>query len=86
MVPVYHNNFTHEEIKGLLQFYATPLGKKVIQTLPAVVQQSMAAGQNWSESMMVYLIRGSRSASRNSSSRHRSHVSELVVEFTALQR
>ncbi|MEN9354180.1 MAG: hypothetical protein RL318_1505, partial [Fibrobacterota bacterium] len=27
MVPLYHRQFTHEEIKGLLAFYQSPLGK-----------------------------------------------------------
>ena len=30
MVPVYHKYFTHEDIKGMLRFYQTPLGQKAI--------------------------------------------------------
>jgi hypothetical protein len=51
IIPVYHDNFTHEEIKGLLAFYASPLGKKLIQTGPAVLQQAMKAGQQWGASL-----------------------------------
>jgi hypothetical protein len=51
IVPVYHQNFTHEDIKGMLQFYGTPLGRKAIQAMPAIMKQSMAAGQAWGESL-----------------------------------
>ena len=47
VVPVYVKHYTHEEIKGLIVFYETPLGKKVIQVTPAVMQESMALGQIW---------------------------------------
>jgi len=51
VVPIYHQQFTHEEIKGLLQFYGTPVGRKVIQAMPTILQQSMAAGQAWGRSL-----------------------------------
>lgn len=51
MVPLYHRQFTHEEIKGLLAFYQSPLGKKVAQTLPALTQESMKLGQEWGEAL-----------------------------------
>lgn len=51
VVPIYAEYFTHEEIKQLLAFYDTPLGQKVIATLPAIMQESMAAGQKWGEQL-----------------------------------
>ena len=51
VVPVYAQQFTHQEIKELLQFYGTPLGRKVIQVMPTILQQSMAAGQVWGQSL-----------------------------------
>lgn len=47
LVPIYHRNFTHDEIKGLLSFYRTPLGQKLIAAMPVMMQESMAAGQQW---------------------------------------
>jgi len=51
IVPIYAKYFTHDEIKQLLAFYRTPLGQKVIATLPAVIQESMLAGQKWGEQL-----------------------------------
>lgn len=51
VVPIYHEHFSHEEIRGLLAFYDSPLGKKTIAKLPAILQQGMEAGRRWGESM-----------------------------------
>jgi hypothetical protein len=47
IVPIYEKHLTHEDIKGLIAFYETPLGRKVTGVLPAIAQESMAAGQQW---------------------------------------
>ena len=43
--------FTHDDIKGLLSFYQTELGKKTIKVLPQIVQHSWKAGQLWGQSL-----------------------------------
>jgi uncharacterized protein len=52
LVPVYAKHFTHEDIRGMLAFYDSPLGKKMIQSMPAVAQDSMAVGQRWAQTAM----------------------------------
>jgi hypothetical protein len=47
VVPIYERHFTHEEVRGLLQFYETPLGQKLIQTMPQILQESVGVGQLW---------------------------------------
>jgi hypothetical protein len=45
----YDAAFTHEEIRGMIDFYRTPLGKKVLQVTPSLAAASMAAGQSRGE-------------------------------------
>jgi uncharacterized protein len=52
---IYDNLYTHEDIKGLLSFYGTPLGKKVASTMSTASQESMQAGHEWAESMRPLL-------------------------------
>ncbi len=47
MVAVYAKHFTHAEIRDLLAFYGTDVGKKLISVLPAVTQEGAAVGQAW---------------------------------------
>ncbi len=47
LVPIYARHFTEAELQGLIDFYSSPLGRKVTGEMPAVMQESMAAGQAW---------------------------------------
>jgi uncharacterized protein len=60
VVPIYNKYYSDEDIKGLIQLYQTPLGKKMLSTLPQVMAESQAAGTKWGqqigrESMMEVL-------------------------------
>lgn len=47
MVPVYEKNYTKAEIRELIAFYDTPLGKKLIATTPAVMMEAQQIGAAW---------------------------------------
>jgi uncharacterized protein len=51
IVPIYDRHFTHEEIRQMIAFYETPLGKKISATLPEIQQESLQVGQEWGESL-----------------------------------
>lgn len=51
IIPIYDKYFTQTEIKELVAFYQTPIGKKAIAVLPKVVNESMMAGQKWGQSL-----------------------------------
>lgn len=56
-IAVYDVNFTDDEIKQLLAFYKSPIGRKYISQLPQVIQQSMAVGQVWGKAVAERLTR-----------------------------
>ena len=45
LVAVYDQHFTGDEIKGLLQFYGSPLGQKYAEEMPKVSAEANAAGR-----------------------------------------
>jgi hypothetical protein len=45
LVAVYDKHFSEEEIKGLLQFYGSPLGQKYAAEMPRVYAEVNAAGR-----------------------------------------
>jgi len=47
LVPVYQKHMTIEDLRGLVEFYETPLGKKFITSTPAIMEESMQVGQAW---------------------------------------
>jgi cell division septation protein DedD len=48
LVPVYQKHFTADEMSGLLKFYRSPLGQKVINEMPTTMAEANQAGQQWS--------------------------------------
>ena len=44
VVPIYARHFSMEDIQGLVRFYESPLGRKVVSAMPQVTQESETAG------------------------------------------
>lgn len=43
MIPAYQKHFTHGDIEAMNAFYASPVGQKVLEELPAVMQEGNQA-------------------------------------------
>jgi hypothetical protein len=56
LVPVYQRHFTADELDGLLKFYRSPLGQKVINEMPTTMAEANQAGQQWSEERSQQMI------------------------------
>lgn len=48
-IPVYDKYLSDEDIKGLIQFYKTPLGKKTLSVLPQITGEMQAQGEKLGE-------------------------------------
>jgi hypothetical protein len=51
IVPVYDKYLSDEEIKGLIQFYQTPLGQKTLRVMPQLMAESQEEGRKWGEGL-----------------------------------
>jgi hypothetical protein len=49
--PLYDKYFSHEEIKGLIQFYETPLGQKALSVLPKLTVEMQGEGMKLGEKL-----------------------------------
>lgn len=47
LADIYTKNFTHDEIKQMIKFYETPVGKKMRKLAPTLTEQQMQAGTAW---------------------------------------
>jgi hypothetical protein len=43
MIPSYQNHFTKGDIEAMNKFYSSPVGQKVLEQLPSVMQEGMQA-------------------------------------------
>ena len=56
MVPIYDKYYTAEDIRGVVEFYGTPLGKKMLSVMPVAMQESIVAGQKWGGGLVPVLV------------------------------
>lgn len=57
LIPVYDKHFSDDELKGLIAFYETPLGKKLISELPPIMTESAAIGDKYGEQIAGQVIK-----------------------------
>lgn len=48
-LPIYDKYYSDQEVKGLIEFYSTPLGQKVLSALPQLFSELQEAGRKWGE-------------------------------------
>jgi hypothetical protein len=48
-VPIYHRHYTHAEVKELLAFYRTPLGRKSARVTPLILRDGVTQSKAWLE-------------------------------------
>jgi uncharacterized protein len=51
MAVIYANNFTEQELKDLVAFYKSPLGKKTLEAEPKSIEQSLNFMRNWGDDL-----------------------------------
>ncbi len=47
LVPIYAAYFTKAELDQLLRFYESPIGRRLAQQQPIILQESVQVGQRW---------------------------------------
>jgi len=62
LIPIYERHFSNDELTQLIAFYETPLGKKMVATLPQIVAESAAAGGKYGEDVALKVIKRMRAA------------------------
>jgi len=58
VVPIYASHFSTEDIQGLIKFYESPLGRKVVSAMPQVTQESETAGIQIDQKAAMTVLRG----------------------------
>ena len=55
-IALYAKYYTHTDIKGLLAFYETELGRKMIANSPTLMREGAAIGEDWAKATMPGLM------------------------------
>lgn len=60
MAKIYMESFTEEELDKILDFYATPVGKKLVAETPALTRKGMELGQAWGMELQPLIAKYSK--------------------------
>jgi len=55
MAAIYARNFTVDEMQQVISFYRTPIGQKLLDKLPVIFQESVAAGNKFGQAVAAEL-------------------------------
>jgi hypothetical protein len=47
IVPLYDKYYTLEDLRAVNAFYSSPSGQRILSTMPQIMQESVAIGQQW---------------------------------------
>lgn len=56
LVPMFAKYYTDKDVRGMIAFYKTPLGQKVIRANPKIAQASMQIGEEWGRTLAPELV------------------------------
>ncbi len=51
LVPVYHKYLSEDDLDAIIAFYRTPAGKKLADSTPDIMRDSMKVGQEWGKAV-----------------------------------
>jgi hypothetical protein len=57
VIVLYDRYFSAEDLHGLVRFYSTPLGEKVLRTLPLISREMAPVGMRWGREMQPEIAR-----------------------------
>lgn len=60
MAKIYMDSFTEEEVDKILDFYATPVGKKMVKITPELTKKGMELGQAWGMELQPLIAKYSK--------------------------
>ncbi|MCM8570538.1 DUF2059 domain-containing protein [Gramella jeungdoensis] len=60
MAKIYMESFTEAELDKILDFYATPVGKKLVAETPTLTKKGMELGQTWGMELQPLMAKYSK--------------------------
>lgn len=57
MAAVYMQEYTHDEVKAILKFYETPIGKKMTEKSTVIAEKNIGATQEWAMGLQAMMMK-----------------------------
>lgn len=57
LIPIYDRHLAMSDVKGLVKFYQSPVGRKYVSVQPMIVKDSMKVGRQWGLNLANQVVR-----------------------------
>ena len=57
LADIYMKEYTHADLKEMIKFYETPVGKKIASKAGVIYEQSTKAGQEWGQGLQPMMMK-----------------------------
>jgi hypothetical protein len=57
MADVYMTEFTHDDIKAIMKFYDSPIGKKLTEKAEVLYEKGNAVGEEWGMGLQAIMMK-----------------------------
>jgi hypothetical protein len=57
LATIYMQEYTKEDVKAMLDFYNSPIGKKINEKSGVLFEKSQAAGQEWGQGLQAMMMK-----------------------------
>lgn len=57
IIPIFEKHYTKEDIKEMLKFYNSPIGKKISKNSESIATESMEVGQEWAMGLQGLMMK-----------------------------
>ena len=56
VIPIYDRHLKQEEIAELIEFYQSPLGRRILEVMPGIMDEAQEAGGRWGDEIFQKVI------------------------------
>lgn len=53
IIPIYQQHLSEEDVRQLVAFYSTPVGRKLVRLQPVIAEESLHIGQDWGRNLAL---------------------------------
>ena len=57
LATIYMEEYSKEDIKAMIAFYESPVGKKINEKSGVILEKSQAAGQEWGQGLQTMMMK-----------------------------
>ena len=63
IIPIYEKHFNEEDVDGIIAFYKSEVGQKMVSKQPMIMQEAMTAGAAWGQALGEQIVERLESSS-----------------------